>query len=88
MSLFILGFNPGATRSDFHNNAGAQTSAYSDFVLSTSEDVASDMVAALESRKKPRVISGWKNRMMLFAFKFFGRAAAVNIMGGISPGMK
>lgn len=87
-NVFILGFNPGATRSDFHSNAGAQTSSYPDFVLSNSEDVALDMVDALESRVKPRVVSGWKNRMMLFSFKFLSRAAAVNVMGMISPGMK
>lgn len=86
--IYILGFNPGATKSDFHSNAGGQTSSYPEFVLSTVPDVAADLVAALESRSKPRVLSGWKNRIMLFGFKFLSRAAAINIMGAISPGMK
>ncbi|MBC3784184.1 SDR family NAD(P)-dependent oxidoreductase [Spirosoma utsteinense] len=87
-NIYILGFNPGATKSDFHTNAGGQTSAFSEAFLSTSEDVASDLVAALEKRKKPRVISGWKNRLLLFGFKFMSRATVVNMMGGLSPGMK
>ncbi len=87
-NIFILGFNPGATRSDFHSNAGEQASSYPEFVLSNTEDVAGDLVVALENRSKPRVVSGWKNRLMLFAFKLLSRASAVNIMGGISPGMK
>lgn len=87
-NIFILGFNPGATRSDFHKSAGAHTASYPDFVLSDSADVADDLLKALERRAKPRVVSGWKNRMMLFGFKFLSRAAAVRIMGIISPGMK
>lgn len=87
-NIYILGFNPGATKSDFHSNAGGKTSSYPEFTLSSSEDVAADLVAALESRSKPRVISGWKNRLMLSGFKLLSRATAVNIMGGISPGMK
>ena len=87
-NIYILSFNPGATRSDFHSNAGGQTSSYPEFVLSNVPDVARDLVAALESRSKPRVLSGWKNRLMLFGFRLLSRAAAVNIMGRISPGMK
>ncbi|MDI9882628.1 SDR family NAD(P)-dependent oxidoreductase [Flectobacillus longus] len=87
-NIFILGFNPGATRTDFHSNAGGETSSYPEFVLSNIEDVANDLVRALEKRNKPRVVSGWKNRMMLFTFKLLSRSTAVNIMGGISPGMK
>ncbi|WP_342088707.1 SDR family NAD(P)-dependent oxidoreductase [Dyadobacter sp. OTU695] len=87
-NIYILSFNPGATRSDFHSNAGGKTSSYPEFVLSNVPDVARDLVAALESRSKPRVLSGWKNRMMLFGFRLLSRAAAVNIMGKISPGMK
>lgn len=87
-NIYVLGFNPGATKSDFHTNAGAATSSYPDFVLSTTQDVASDLVAALEKRKKPKVISGWKNRLMLFSFRFLSRATTINFMGAISPGMK
>jgi short-subunit dehydrogenase len=86
--IYVLGFNPGAAKSEFHANAGKDAAAYPEFVLSTSLEVAEAMVAALEARNKPRVVQGWKNRMMLFAFKFFPRKIAINTMGQMSPGMK
>lgn len=86
--IYVMGFNPGATKSDFHSNAGKETNSYPEFVLSTVYDVAQDLITGLETRSKPRVISGWKNRLMLFNFKFFSRAMAIKIMGQISPGMK
>lgn len=86
--IYVMGFNPGAAKSDFHVHAGKQVSTYPEFVLSTVEDVAKELVAALEKRKKARVMQGWKNRMMLFAFKFLSRKSAINIMGQLSPGMK
>jgi len=86
--IFILGFNPGAAKSDFHHHAGGSTKAFPEFVLSTSQQVATELVEALEKRKKPRVVQGWKNRLMLFGFKFLNRKMAINIMGQISPGMQ
>jgi len=86
--VFILGFNPGAAKSDFHHNAGQSSRSFPEFVLSTSQQVATELVEALEKRKKPRVVQGWKNRLMLFGFKFLNRKMAINIMGQLSPGMK
>jgi short-subunit dehydrogenase len=86
--IYIMGFNPGAAKSDFHQHAGSTAGAFPEFVLSTTEQVASELVAALQARKKPRVVQGWKNRFMLFGFKFLSRAKAIGIMGKISPGMQ
>lgn len=83
----ILSFNPGATRSNFHMHAGKQGNAFPDFVLSSVEDVAKELVVALKKTGKPRVVQGWKNRLMLFGFRFLSRRSAINIMGKISPGM-
>lgn len=85
--VFIMGFNPGAAKSDFHQHAGGSAGSFPEFVLSTTDQVANELVSALEARKKPRVIQGWKNRFMLFGFKFLQRKRAIQIMGGISPGM-
>lgn len=85
--VFVMGFNPGAADSDFHSNAGRQTSDFPKFVVSTVQDVADELVKALHKRQKPRVMQGLKNRFMLFGFKFLSRRAAVNIMGQISPGI-
>lgn len=86
--IFVMGFNPGAAASDFHSNAGGHVSDFPKFVMSSVEDVAEELVKALEKRRKPRVVQGWKNRFMLFGFKLLNRKAAVNIMGQISPGME
>jgi short-subunit dehydrogenase len=86
--IFVLGFNPGAANSDFHANAGGHTSDFPKFVMSSVEDVAKELVKALQKRQKPRVVQGWKNRFMLFGFKLLNRKAAVSIMGKISPGMQ
>lgn len=85
--IFILNFNPGATTSDFHKHAGKQANAFPNFVLSSVEDVAKELVATLKKIRKPRVVQGWKNRFMLFGFRFLSRRSAINIMGKISPGM-
>ncbi|MEP6614107.1 MAG: SDR family NAD(P)-dependent oxidoreductase [Mucilaginibacter sp.] len=85
--VFVTGFNPGAADSDFHANAGKQKSDFPEFVISSVKDVAKEIVKALEKRQKPRVVQGWKNRFMLFGFRWLNRKAAVVIMGQISPGI-
>jgi short-subunit dehydrogenase len=86
--VFVMGFNPGAAASEFHSNAGGHASDFPKFVMSSVEDVAEELVKALENRRQPRVVQGWKNRFMLFGFKLLSRKSAINIMGQISPGMK
>jgi short-subunit dehydrogenase len=85
--IFIMNFNPGATKSDFHKHAGGHANAFPNFVLSSIEDVAKEFVAALGKTRKPRVVQGWKNRLILFGFRFLSRRSAINIMGKMSPGM-
>lgn len=84
----VLGFNPGAANSDFHANAGGHASDFPKFVLSSVQYVAGELVQALKNKRKPRVVQGWKNRLMLFGFRFLPRKSAVTIMGQLSPGMK
>jgi len=86
--VFVMSFNPGAANSDFHANAGGHASDFPKFVVSSVQDVAKELVKALERKPKPRVVQGWKNRLMLFGFRFLNRRSAVNIMGQISPGMQ
>lgn len=85
--IFVTSFNPGAADSDFHSNAGSQTSAFPKFVVSSVQEVADELINAINKRSKPRIVQGFKNRLMLFGFRFLNRKAAVNIMGKISPGM-
>ncbi|MGJ1227326.1 SDR family NAD(P)-dependent oxidoreductase [Sphingobacterium siyangense] len=85
--IFVAGFHPGAADSDFHHNAGKETSAFPKFVVSSVAQVAEELINALNNRSKPRIVQGLKNRMMLFGFRLLSRKAAVNIMGKISPGI-
>ncbi|MBE8720870.1 SDR family NAD(P)-dependent oxidoreductase [Sphingobacterium pedocola] len=85
--IFVTGFNPGAADSDFHSNAGRETSVFPKFVVSSVAEVADELINALNNRNKPRIVQGFKNRMMLFGFRFLSRKAAVNIMGQLSPGL-
>lgn len=86
--IFVMAFNPGAAKSDFHQHAGKSANSFPDFVLSTPEQVAKELVESLEKRREPRVVQGWKNRLMLFGFKFLSRKTAIRIMGKISPGIE
>jgi uncharacterized protein len=86
--VFVMGFNPGAANSDFHKHAGRKASDFPDFVVSSVEEVAREFTEALQKRQKPRVVQGWKNRLMLLGFKFLSTRASVSIMGKISPGMQ
>lgn len=86
--ILIMGYNPAATNSDFHHNAGGQTSDFPKFVVSSVEDVARELVNALEKRRNPRIVQGWKNRLMLLGFRILNRKSIVNIMGKLSPGMR
>ena len=85
--VFVMGFNPGAADSAFHSNAGGNTGDFPKFVMSSVEDVVDELVRELQKRRKPRVVQGFKNRLMLFGFRFLSRKAAINIMGRISPGI-
>lgn len=85
--IFVTGFNPGAADSDFHSHAGKDTSAFPKFVVSTVPQVVDELIDALSARSRPRVVQGFKNRMMLFGFRFLSRKSAINIMGKISPGL-
>lgn len=85
--IFVTGFNPGATDSDFHSNAGRNTSSFPKFAVSSVAEVADELIHVLNKRSKPRTVQGFKNRLMLFAFRFMSRKAIVNLMGKISPGM-
>jgi len=86
--IFVSGFNPGAADSDFHSNSGRETNAFPSFVVSSVSEVVEEFMKALSKRNKPRVVQGFKNRLMLFGFKFLSRKSAINIMGKISPGLK
>jgi hypothetical protein len=83
--IYVLGFCPGATYTNFHNVSGGDKDSFPKFILQTAEEVAQELMQALKRRKKPKVISGGSNRVLLFVQKFMSRKAVVNMMAGFGP---
>jgi uncharacterized protein len=83
--VYVLGFCPGATSTSFHETAGEKKDIFPKFVLQQPEQVAKELVNALNQRRKPRAVSGIVNKSMLFFQRFMTRKMAVNMMGSFSP---
>ena len=49
------------------------------------EQVAKELVKALEKRKKAKVVSGFPSRMMLLVQKLMSRNMVVSMMAGYGP---
>ena len=83
--VYVVGFCPGATYTNFHNTSGGDKDSFPKFILQTPEQVVTEMVRALERRKKPKVVSGGMNRFLLGFQKLMSRKAVVNMMAGFGP---
>jgi short-subunit dehydrogenase len=83
--IYVFGFCPGATYTNFHNLSGGDKDDYPKFVLQMPSQVVNELVKALEHRKKPRVVSGGMNRFMLFFQKLMSRKMVVIMMASFGP---
>jgi uncharacterized protein len=83
--IYVLGFLPGATYTNFHETGGGDKSYFPTWIMQNPEQVAKELVRALEKRRKPRVVSGSTNRIMLFFQRFMSRAMVTKMMGSFSP---
>jgi short-subunit dehydrogenase len=83
--VYVVGVCPGATYTNFHNTAGGDKESFPSFVVQTAEQVAAELVRALEKRSKPKVVTGGMNRFMVFFQKFMSRKMVVNMMAGFGP---
>lgn len=83
--VYVLGFCPGATDTNFHQTSGADKGSIPRALLQTPEQVARELINALELRQKPRVISGSMNRFIIALQKLMSRKRVVNMMGGSGP---
>lgn len=82
--VYVLGFCPGVTSTNFHNLSGGDKELLPKFITQTPEQVANELVRALELREKPKVVSGLVNRAMLFFQKMMSRGQVSSFMGGFS----
>jgi short-subunit dehydrogenase len=83
--VYVLGFCPGVTATNFHQASGGSGSFFPRFITQTPAAVAKELIAALKKRKKPKAVSGAMNRSMLFFHRFLNKQAVVNMMGSFSP---
>jgi short-subunit dehydrogenase len=83
--IYVLGFCPGATYTNFHDVAGTDKNSFSKSIMQTPEQVSLELVNALKKRKKPIIVSGGTNRFLLFVLKMMSRKMVVNMMGKFGP---
>lgn len=66
--VYVMGLCPGVTRTEFIATASggeADEEALPSLMLQDAEEVVADALRALDERKRPLVVTGWANRMML-----------------------
>lgn len=83
--VYVTAFCPGGTYTDFHKLAGGDKDNFPRFVMQTPQQVARELVRALDRRRKPKVVSGGLNRFMLSFQKLMSRKTVVNMMAGFGP---
>ena len=83
--VYVLGFCPGVTSSNFHEAAGESASMFPKFITQTPAAVAGELMSALARKRKPKAVAGAMNRGMLFFQRFLSRKATINMMASFSP---
>jgi len=83
--IYVCAFSPGVTSSEFYKESGIDEGSFPGLIKQTPVQVAQELSAALRSRNKPHVVSGFMNRSMLTFYRMLPRKAIVNSMGGFSP---
>ncbi|HTA63822.1 MAG TPA: SDR family NAD(P)-dependent oxidoreductase [Bacteroidia bacterium] len=83
--VYVLGFCPGATYTNFHEVSGGSKDSFPKFTMQTAEQVANELISALEKRKKPKVFSGAINRFMVTIQKLMSRKMVVSMMASFGP---
>ncbi len=84
-NIYVLGFGPGATASNFHRVASTAEPPFPKALMQSPDEVARELLAALQKRRAPRVISGAKNRLLLNLQRMLPRKSVLGIMGRLSP---
>ncbi len=83
--VYVVAFCPGATETNFHRAAGATRSSFPKSMVQSAEQVAAEILSALRARRHPVVVSGAKNRALMFACRFSGRRRIIETVGAHRP---
>ncbi len=81
--VYVLGLCPGPTATSFHDAAGfPEGNRPSARITQQPEAVVVAALKALRQRKTPTLVTGGKNKAMLFVSgRFMSRRGAINLMG-------
>jgi short-subunit dehydrogenase len=83
--VYVTGVNPGPVKTGFHIHAGGSNESFPNIIMEEPEQVATELVRALEKRNKPRTVPGALTRFLLFTQRAISRKATVLIMSKFSP---
>ena len=83
--VYVVALCPGATATNFYIAAGSSSSSFPKFMVQTAEEVADEALRALRGRRHSVIISGAKNRALMFASRFASRKRIIESVGGFSP---
>ncbi|HYR31074.1 MAG TPA: SDR family NAD(P)-dependent oxidoreductase [Gemmatimonadales bacterium] len=83
--IYVLGFSPGVTSTNFHAAAGTPDARFPKILLQSADGAAKDLVRALRKRAAPRAMGGVVTRLMLSLQRLLPRKVAINMMGVNAP---
>jgi short-subunit dehydrogenase len=83
--VYVAVFCPGVTATAFHHKSGGKEGGFPQAITQTPEQVAHELVRALEKRSSPKIVSGFMNRAMLAFYRLLTTKAMVSMMAGFSP---
>ncbi len=79
--VYVMGLCPGITSTNFNEHSGGGNEATPKLMTQTPGQLVDTAMRALNSRKKPTVISGTVNNVFAFMSRLMSRKAIVSMMG-------
>jgi short-subunit dehydrogenase len=84
--VYVMALCPGVTSTSFHANAGGTDATKPpERIAQTPEQVVDEAMVALAARKQPSVVTGFKNRAMVFTSRrVMTRKRTISMMGSFA----
>lgn len=83
--IYILNLCPGATESQFNQRAGGLDGRIPKWIIQTSSAVVDEALEnALHQKSQPTVVTGYKNKFMVFILSRLPRKTLVSLLGRVN----
>lgn len=80
--VFVMGLNPGVTKTNFHERAGgSDENLPPEMISQTAEEVARSAIRSLHKRRRPTLITGAPNKALAAFARLLPRSTMVNMIG-------